>query len=255
MSIASSLRAAARTILPRHRRAAFRSHLSRAWYFGFSRFCPVCRSPLRRFAPFDYLGSRRDDARCPVCGSLERHRLIWLYLKARTDFFDGRPKRMLHMAPELCFIPRFRRVPDLNYLNADLRMSHAMEKIDLTQVPHPDNTFDVVLCSHVIQHIPDDQKAIRELLRVLKPGGWAILHEGILGDRTVEDPAAITPEDRRRVYGDPTSCRRYGADFKDRLESCGFRVRVDDFGQTISPKDRQKLALDGERFIHLCSKP
>ena len=250
-----SLESMARKILPAAVRFRLKNLARRIVYFGFARYCPVCRSHLRRFATFHYLGRTRDDAQCPVCGCVERHRLIWHYLERRTDLFDERSKRMLHVGPEAGFARRLQRVKNLNYLSADIASPLAMEKMDITQIPYPDGTFDVVLCSHVLQHIPEERKAMAALFRVMKPGGWAILRENIQGEKTVEDPSAVTEDQRERAYGDPTYWRRYGADFKDRLEAVGFQVRIDAYGDEFDVRSITRLGFGNERDIHFCRKP
>jgi SAM-dependent methyltransferase len=132
-------------------------------------------------------------ARCPWCQALERHRLVWWYFQSSTDLFDGRPKRMLHIAPERCLEPRLRAAIGAGYLTGDLRDPLAMERIDITDIRHPDSSFDVIYCSHVLEHVPDDRRAMAELRRVLKPSGWAVLLVPIFGERTVEDATIKDP--------------------------------------------------------------
>lgn len=172
-------------------------------YQGKNHFCPVCQKSLRAFAP--YGRSRRKGALCIYCGSLERHRLLWLYLTQKTDLFDGRPKDVLHIAPEPCFKPIFHQKLGAGYITADLNDDHVMVKMDITNIQYPDDSFDVILCSHVLEHVPDDRKAMREFWRVLKPTGWAILLVPIMAEVTFEDPSMsihkhdLLPLDRKTM--------------------------------------------------------
>ncbi len=240
-------------LFPISLRGFFLKLMNRIRHFGFQRRCPICRAHLRHFLPFGLVP--RPEALCPHCESLERHRLIWLFLQRETTLFDGRPKRVLHIAPEKSLSQRIQRIPGVDYLSADLFKSHVMVKMDLTRIQYPDNSFDVSLISHVLQHIPEDHKALSEIFRVLKPGGWALLHEGIRGEKTIEDPTAQTPEKRGLLYGDPSYVRRYGADFKDRVAAHGFDVRVFAFGQEFNESQRAYYGLGNENDLHFCVKP
>jgi len=163
-------------------------------HFGLARFCPCCNARLRRFTPFGLV--KRQEALCPVCWSLERHRLMWLYMTQKTNLFDGNQKRMLHVAPEPELSPLIQKADYINYLSADLFAPNAMVKMDITDIQYPDNTFDVIYCSHVLEHVQDDRKAMSEFYRVLKPGCWAILQVPITADTTFEDPTVISPKER-----------------------------------------------------------
>lgn len=217
-----------------------------------TRYCPLCRRYERGFEPHGVVP--RPDARCPHCGALERHRLIWLFMTSRTNLCDGRPKRMLHVAPEQAFEKPMSAVPGLDRLTADLAPG-AMVQMDLTDIHYPDATFDVIYCSHVLEHIPDDRRAMREMFRVLKPGGWAILQVPILRDVTFEDPSVTDPAERLRLFGQDDHVRVYGLDYADRLRAAGFRLKVEDFGATLSARRRQLYGLmEGER-VYFCEKP
>ncbi len=166
----------------------------------------------------------RPDALCPDCGSVERHRLVWLFFKHKTNLFDRSPKKMLHIAPEKALDENLRKTPALDYLTADLTDPRAMVRMDITDIPYPDNLFDVIYCSHVLEHVPDDRKAIRHLNRVLKPTGWAVFVVPIKVEKTIEDTSITDPADRRRLFGQHDHVRRYGPDFADRLAEAGFDV-------------------------------
>lgn len=191
-------------------------------YAGNARHCPVCNLNSRKFGSVGIVS--RDDAQCLFCGAYERHRLAWLYFKRKSNLFSGAPLKMLHIAPEPVFEQLFRKQLGKNYLTADLYNPRAMVKMDVTDIQFPDDSFDVIYCSHVLEHVQDDHKAMRELLRVLKPNGWAMLLVPIFGEHTFEDASITTPADRARVFGQVDHVRIYGRDYIDRLRSVGFEV-------------------------------
>jgi SAM-dependent methyltransferase len=189
------------------------------------------------------------------CGSLERHRLLWLYLKKKTDFFDGKPKKVLHRARESCLEPKFRRHLDTGYITADLANPVAMVKMDIMDIAFPSQTFDVIYCSHVLEHVADDGKAMRELHRFLKPDGWAILLVPILAEKTFEDPTIVDPEARLQAFGQSDHVRSYGPDYIDRLREAGCEVEVTRVEDLVTPSDARLMGLgphSGE--IYFCTK-
>ena len=138
---------------------------------------------------------------CPVCVSMSWHRLSWLFLQQKTDLFNESPKKMLHIAPERGLVSRFKKIVNLDYLTADLQSLHCMVKMDITDIQYSDHSFDVIYCSHVLEHIPNDRKAMRELERELKPDGWAVLMVPITVDKTIEDPLETNLAERERRFG------------------------------------------------------
>jgi SAM-dependent methyltransferase len=192
-------------------------------YRGTGRKCPVCEKSSRVF--LDSGMPRRKEAKCPHCWSLERHRLLWLFLKDKTNLFDGTAKSVLHVAPERCFEPRLRSLLGNEYLTADFLDPRAMVKMDITDIQYPDESFDVIICNHVLEHVNDDLKAMSEFHRVLKPSGWAILLVPISSEKTFEDPSVTDPRERLRLFGQEDHVRRYGPDYVDRLRSVGFQVQ------------------------------
>jgi SAM-dependent methyltransferase len=232
------LRSVLKRIVPRTARLALRDAqraLSARRWRGTGAFCPVCEREYRRFLPFGDV-VRREHAQCPGCHSLERHRLLWRYLRERTELFR-RPRRLLHFAPERCFERRFARVRSIDYVTGDLERGRARLRVDITRLPFDAASFDAVLAVDVLEHVLDDRAALRELHRVLRPGGWALLRVPLDDTRaaTHEDAAIRSPEDRAREYWHPLHERLYGRDFPERLREAGFRVREDDFAYTLDP--------------------
>ncbi|MEH8021201.1 class I SAM-dependent methyltransferase [Rheinheimera metallidurans] len=222
-------------------------------YYGKGRWCPVCGKSSRLFRSFGAVP--RQDAQCVHCDALERHRLLWLYLNKHTDLFDGKPKKVLHVAPELCFEPRFKQRLGDSYITADLFNPRAMVSMDITDIQYPDESFDVIYCSHVLEHVHDDKRAMREFCRVLKTTGWAILLVPITSDVTFEDPTITDPQERLKAFGQEDHVRRYGPDYVSRLEEAGFNVKTTTIEELASEQDIITMGLtpaSGE--IYYCTK-
>jgi len=225
-------------------------------YRGNQVFCPCCEGHFRTFISYTtYGGKLRANAICPRCSSVERHRLLWLYLKNQTDLFKKKVK-ILHFAPEYYFKEKFSLLENLDYYSVDLESPLAETKMDITNILYDDDVFDVILCNHVLEHIPDDKKAMQELFRVLKPGGWAILQVPIDLNReqTFEDPSIVSPEDRERLFGQYDHVRLYGRDYKDKLEATGFKVKVDGYVRTLDSNQINKYGLKETEDIYFCTK-
>ncbi len=220
-------------------------------HYGNRFTCPCCKGRFRKLLP--YGRSARPDAKCPKCGSLERHRLIWLYLKDRTRLFDDELS-LLHFAPEQLFQKIFCSLGNLSYVSADLHDRNAMLKMDITDIFFKDNVFDMILCSHVLEHVRDDRKAMSEMFRVLKPGGLLVAVVPIDREQTLEDPSVTSPEERKRLFGLEDHVRRYGRDFVERLQQAGFSVKVIDYVAELGPELKDKYALVN-MSIHCCVKP
>jgi SAM-dependent methyltransferase len=197
---------------------------------------------------------------CPICLSHARHRFAWIYLNSYTNLKDGSPKRLLHFAPETEFAKQFKEMPSIDYLSADLESPHAIERIDITQINHPDTSFDIVYCSHVLEHVAEDRKAMSEIFRILKPGGWALIQVPISNQSTFEDLSITDPRERARLFGQQDHVRVYGMDIKERLTATGFNVEVV-FAQklidtkTMSPEKFETLGLYPKEPIFHCTKP
>ena len=221
----------------------FFSRIVGLFYLGNKVSCPVCGAKYRKFLPYGRFKTR-DNALCPNCLSLERHRLMWLYLRDKTDFFSAQLK-VLHVAPEYCFLKRFSDLDKLDYITADLESPLAKVKMDVHDIPFDENSFDVVFCNHTLEHVDDDNKAMKELYRVLKPGGWGIIQSPINPDReeTYEDRSIKTEKEREKHFGQKDHRREYGLDYPQRLEKAGFRVTVDKSIEQMNPEDIQRYGL------------
>ena len=184
------------------------------------RFCPLCGWRGFRFEPFGNRKVRRDDAQCPICGSLERHRAAFLLL--RDKITPG--QKVLHVAPEQLLIPWLVSLSS-EYLNVDLYRP-AMQRMDITATGLPDGSKTLVWCSHVLEHIPDDHKALAELFRILTPGGLLVVQVPIKGDTTLEDPSVTTDEERLEKFLQEDHVRLYGKDLIHRIGDGGFACNM-----------------------------
>lgn len=217
--------------------------------------CNVCDRTFRKFLPYGYEVSR-DNVLCPNCLSLERHRQIAFYLKNYTNFETAELK-MLHMAPEQCFYDRFRKMQNIDYVTADLESPLAEVHLDIQDMPFDDSTFDVVFCNHVFEHIPDDAKAMREVLRVMKPGAWAILQVPLKHGHptTFEDASVTTPEERARVFGQYDHLRLYGENYGDVLREQGFIVEELDIQKEYGPELVERYRFNPRETLYVGKKP
>jgi len=216
-------------------------------------YCPICERSYSKF--FAYGSPARQHALCPGCLSLERHRLLWFYLKNETNFFKDKLK-FLHMAPEQCFYKKFKKQKNLDYLTADLDSPLAKVKTDIQAMQFSDNTFDVIFANHVLEHVEDDIQAMRELYRVLKPGAWAILQVPADNnrDRTFEDKNVTEPADRERYFGQHDHWRLYGRDYAGRLAQVGFQVEANRYCENINQATISKSGLMNEEIIYIARK-
>jgi SAM-dependent methyltransferase len=213
-------------------------------YVGRRLECPVCGGRFRRMRH----GRGRRDVQCPRCGSYERVRALWLFLRDQTDLAAG-GRRVLHFAPEPGISAALAAVPGIDYLSADLAPGVAMEVADITAIPHPDESFDAVVCSHVLEHVPEDRRAMAEVRRVLRPGGAAYFMQPVDFGRaeTYEDAAIVGAEERRRAFGQFNHVRVYGRDIRERLENAGFEVEERRYTEELEPAERARYALqDGD---------
>ncbi len=222
------------------------------FYKGRGRECPICGSKYRKFLPYGYVHSR-PDALCPHCLSLERHRLLWLYLTRETDLLDNFPKT-LHIAPEACLMRHLRKhfaaCPE-RYVTADLESPLAELHFDIQAIPLEDGYAEVLFCNHILEHVADDRQAMRELYRILRPGGgWGVVLSPVDPDRaeTFEDDSITDPAQRTRIFGQYDHRRIYGRDYAARLAEAGFRVEEIDYASRFTAEERRRYALPADRL-------
>ena len=215
---------------------------------------PIDGKSFKNFLPYGY-GTQRNNVLSPSTLSLERHRLLWLYLKNETDFFTA-PKKVLHFAPEQAFYKLFRNQKNLDYTTTDLFSPLADVKADICNLPFKDNTYDIILCNHVLEHIPDDTKAMQELYRVLKPGGMGVFQipQDLKREHTFADDTIVDQKERAKIFGQYDHVRIYGRDYFDKLRSIGFTVIEEDYTKKLSPELVAKYCLAPGEIIPVCYK-
>ncbi|MDG1502393.1 MAG: class I SAM-dependent methyltransferase [Ulvibacter sp.] len=215
---------------------------------------PIDGKSYRRFLPYGY-AKVRENVLAPGTLSLERHRLFWLYLKNETTFFSA-PLRVLHFAPEQAFVQKFKKQKNLTYTTTDLNSPIADVKADICDLPFKDNSFDFIICNHVLEHIPDDIKAMQELYRVLAPSGTAIVQVPYDAKReiTFEDNTITDQSERTRIFGQYDHLRVYGMDYFKKLSSIGFNVNALDYTSGISSDDIERYRLCKGELLPVCKK-
>ena len=182
---------------------------------------------------------------------------MWQFLKDSTDFFNSEPK-ILHIAPELCFIKKFEAIHGENYITADIESPLAKVKLDVLDMPFQEPEFDIVFCNHVMEHVKDDMKAMREIFRVMKSGGWGIIQIPLfhpLPETTYEDSKVTSPADREKAFGQSDHVRLYGKDYIDRLKSAGFEAREIWLGKEMDEGLMAKYAFPADEPIFFVQKP
>ena len=227
------------------------------WFFKGTRYKdPINNKTYRTFLPYGYINPR-PNVLSPGTFSLERHRLLWLYLEQKTTFFNPKNNlNVLHVAPEQAFYKRFKKQKNLNYTTTDLHSPLADVKADICELPFSDNTFDFIFCNHVLEHVIDDTKAMKELFRVLKPNGTGIFQvpQNLTLDKTFEDPSITDPKERERLFGQYDHLRVYGKDYFDRLRSVGFKVNEIDYTSRFSQEKINYYRLSKGEIIPVCTK-
>ena len=215
---------------------------------------PIDGQSFRKFLPYGYVKTRAN-ALSPSTFSLERHRLMWLYLQRHTDFFSS-PLKVLHVAPEQCFYAKFKNQTNLDYITTDLCSPLSDIKADICNLPMADNIYDVIFCNHVLEHIADDKKAMQELYRVLKPNGWAILQvpQDVQREKTYEDFSLTTPQERTKHFGQYDHVRVYGKDYFIRLKNAGFRARPIPCKKIATVQEIKKYVLDAGEILPVVFK-
>lgn len=199
----------------------------------------------------------RPNALAPHSLSLERHRTVWLFMQRHTEFFTAKV-RMLHLAPEYCYLRLFKKQPNLDYVTGDLVSPWADHHFDVHAIPFEDNSFDVLMANHLLEHVDKDRDVMREFFRVLKPGGWAILQVPIdySNPNTEEDRSITDPRELERLYWQSDHLRLFGhADYPARLREAGFEVEVVDVADEVGAELAKRYCLGEERYVYFVRKP
>ncbi len=229
----------------------------RIHYFGTQRYCPACKSSIKHFLAYGETQTRQE-AKCPVCGLLERHRASFLLLPREIKTLGLKQPKILHFAPEVRLETFFKSIAGPNYLSADLSNEHATVNFDIMDIPYPENSFNFIYCSHVLEHVPDDIQALKEMRRVLTQNGKAFLMVPVLQEQTFEDRSIVDPKERERVYGQYDHVRIYGKDFPDRVTEAGFTCKEYRFSDYLSDEQIIKYGLSkvspSSHAIYICSK-
>ena len=215
---------------------------------------PIDGKSYRKFLPYGY-GKQRPNALSPGTLSLERHRQMWLYLQNETNFFTHKLK-VLHIAPEQEFLRKFKKMKNLEYTSADLFSPIVDVKADIVDLPFEDNSFDIIICNHVLEHIVDDRKAMSELYRVMKSGGWGIVQVPMKNslEKTYEDVTITDPKERQKHFGQYDHVRWYGMDYFDRLKSVGFDADINFYSQKFSEAEIKRFGLNKNEILPVVMK-
>ena len=225
-------------------------------YKGNNVHCPVCEKSFSKFLSYGSRVAHRDNVLCPYDLTLERHRLMWLYLKDHSNFFTGQNLDVLHIAPEQCFHKRFKKQSNINYLTGDIISPIADLHFDLHKIPLEENRFDVVFCNHVLEHVDDAMQCMKELYRVMKNGGWGIMQvpQDLSRDKTYEDLSITAPEEREKHFWQKDHLRLFGKDYPDLLRSAGFTVKEFDKESNYDQNLQQYYRLAKTEILYIVSK-
>ncbi len=217
---------------------------------------PIDGKSYRKFLPYGY-GKQRENALSPSTLSLERHRLMWLFLRDETDFFTSKQKqKVLHIAPEQCFLDIFRNQNNLDYTTSDIKSPIADVKADICNLPFENNCYDIIFCNHVLEHIADDTRAMQELFRVLKPGGMGIFQipQDLSRKKTFEDNTIVDKKERAKIFGQYDHVRIYGLDYFKKLRAIGFKVEEIDYTKKMEQKEIKRFCLMKNEILPVCYK-
>lgn len=218
--------------------------------------CPVCERKFRKFLSYGSNVAHRENVLCPYDLTLERHRLMWLYLKQESNFFSAEKLNVLHIAPEQCFHKKFKQQKNLNYLTGDLVSPIADIHFDLHNIPLEDNQYDVVFCNHVLEHVDDALQCMKEMYRVMKPGGWGIMQvpQDTNREETYEDWSITSPEEREKHFWQKDHVRLFGRDYPQWLERAGFTVNDGFAAHPISDELKERYRLPKDEVLYIVSK-
>ncbi|SRR6056297_61782 len=224
------------------------------WYKGSTYIDPIDGKKFRSFLPYGY-ENPRENVLSPSTLSLERHRLLWLFLKTETNFFTAN-LNVLHFAPEQAFYSKFKKLKNLVYTTTDLNSPLADIKADICNLPFNNDSYDVILCNHVLEHIPDDTKAMKELYRILKPGGWGIFQvpQELNREKTFHDDSITDQKERAKIFGQYDHVRIYGRDYFQKLRSVRFEVEEVDYTKTLTSEEVNRYRLAKGEIIPLVKK-
>jgi len=240
-------------MVPPQYRFAVRSAGYRLLYAGDQKYCQCCRSGVRCFKSFGPV-MPRPNAQCPVCGALERDRLVAHYFSSHPQLL-AQADRVLHVSPERAIAHLLQRRGGVDYVSIDLEPGVAMKVMDLTALTFANDSFDAIYCSNVLEHIERDSEAMREVRRVLCPGGWAMILVPLYGDATFEDLSITDPGERTRLYGQPDHVRAYGIDVAEHLAAAGLDVWVEQPAFGLDQAEALRQGLDPHEIVFFCRKP
>ena len=225
-------------------------------YKGNNVECPVCERSFSKFLSYGSDVAHRENVLCPYDLTLERHRLMWLYLRDESNFFTAERLNVLHIAPEQCFHKKFKEQKNLNYLTGDLVSPIADLHFDLHSIPLENDRFDVVFCNHVMEHVDDAIQCMKELHRVMKPGGWGIMQvpQDFSRETTLEAPDITSPKDREKYYWQKDHVRLFGRDYPDWLRKAGFTVEEFRKESKYEEKLLLRYRLHKEEILYIVRK-
>lgn len=217
--------------------------------------CPVCEKSFRKFLSYGSDVAHRENVLCPYDLTLERHRLMWVYLKTKSNFFTD-DLNVMHIAPEQCFHGKFKKQKNIKYTTGDLESPIADLHFDLHKIPLEDNLYDVIFCNHVLEHVEDDHQCMKELFRIMKPGGWGIFQVPIDSTRneTYEDPTITSPEEREKHFWQYDHVRLYGLDYPEKLKAAGFEVEIYDYHNDLNSEKAAKYRFHPDELLYIVSK-
>lgn len=218
--------------------------------------CPVCEKSFSKFLSYGSEVAHRENVLCPYDLTLERHRLMWLYLKNHSDFFTKEDLKVLHIAPEQCFHKKFQQQKNLDYLTGDLVSPIADMHFDLHDIPLENDRFEVVFCNHVMEHVEDPIRCMSEIHRVMKPGGWAIMQvpQDFSRAETYEDSSITSPEEREKHFWQKDHVRLFGRDYPQYLEKAGFTVEEFDIKSELTDDQIERMRLSRSEILYIARK-